>query len=284
MNRILVASTALIALTACTKGTIDGKVTDGLTGQPVAELRVIAKAPVATDLTCMALEGSTDASGAFHIEGTCAGNEYVLSLADDTRFIEGSASVAGGEPVTQDLKTWIAPEGSGIYVIADGELQPQKTYSDVAKAVIMNTEQEVRYPETAPKDDGWPQLATGSHVLLLGEKNVRDMGFELVLKSPEVKFAPEEGRDDITHWSLGQEWSYIGIQMAEDGSFELKQAEVDTSKFVDVAGSDRTARYVPAEALAPGRYALLGPKSRRTYVFEVGGSAAAPAPEGEATE
>ncbi len=278
MVRILIASTALIALTACTKGTIDGKITDGLTGAPVAGLRVIAKAPVATDLTCMALEGTSDASGAYHIEGSCAGNEYILSLGDDTRFIEGEAKVAGGEPIAHDLKTWVAPEGSGVYLLVDGELQPQKTYSDIGKAVIMNTEQAVRYPETAPKDDGWPQLSAGSHLLLLGEKNVRDMAFSPVLKSPEVKFAPEDGRDDITHWSLGQEWSYIGIQMAEDGAFELKTAEVDASKFVDVTGADRTARYIPAEAVAPGRYALLGEKSRRAYMFEVGG-APAPAPE-----
>ena len=269
MNRILVASTALLALTACTKGTITGKVTDGLSGQPVADMRVIAKAPLATDLTCMALEGTTDAAGAFTIEGTCAGNEYELSLGDDTRFIEGAATAAGGEAVTNDLKTWIAPEGSGVYLIVDGELQPQKTYSDIGKAVILKTEQEVRYPETAPKDDGWPEFPAGSHLLLLGDKNVKDLGFELVLKSPEVKFAPEEGRDDITHWSLGQEWSYIGIQMAEDGSFELKPSAIDASKFVDVSGANRSARYIPAEAVPAGKYALLGEKSRRTYVLEV---------------
>ena len=269
MTRIFASVSVLALLTACTKGSVSGTITDGLTGEPVAELRVLAKSDDTADLTCMVLEGTTDATGTFTIEGTCANSTYTLSSADDTRFFEGAQDVAGGEPITgHAITSYLAPAGKGVYLVKDGELKPQKTYSDVQQATILKTEQVVRYPDTKPKDDGWNELPEGAHLLLLGDKNINSLQWQTANESPEIKFEPD--REGITHFSLGQPWVYIGIDMQSETEFAETEPQVDESKYVAVEGGGRKAVYVPAEALAPGRYALLpDEKARRTYLFEV---------------
>lgn len=269
MTRILTSIAAIALLTACTKGTVSGTITDGLSGAPVADLRVLARSDDTADLTCMVLEGTTDAAGNFTIEGTCANSTYGLSSADDTRFFSGANDVEGGAPVVgHSITAYTAPAGKGVYLLVEGELKPQKTYSDVQTATILKTEQVVRYPDTRPKEAGWGKIPAGSHLLLLGDKNISTLKFQTANESPEVKFDPD--REGITHFSLGGPWVYIGIDIASQDEFAVTTAAVDDSKFVDVKGSDRNARYIPAEALAAGRYALLADeKARRTYLFQV---------------
>jgi len=268
MTRIAASISVLALLAACGKGSITGTITDGLTGAPVADLRVLAKSDDTADLTCMVLEGTTDATGTFTIEGTCGNSTYALSSADDTRFFSGDNSLAGGEPITgHAITSWPAPEGKGVYTVINGDLKPQKTYSDVQQATILKTEQVVRYPDTKPKDDGWNTLPVDGHLLLLGQSNHK-LQWQTANESPEIKFEPD--RDGITHFSLGQPWVYIGIDMQSEKEFAETEPQIDESKFVSVEGAGRKALYIPTAALAPGRYALLpDEKARRTYLFEV---------------
>ena len=269
MMRHLAFVSLFLLFTACAKGTVSGTITDGLTGAPVPELRVLARSNDTADFSCMVLEGTSDATGNFTIEGTCSNSTYVLSSADDTRFFEGDQNVAGGEPVVGHAMTsYLAPAGKGIYLVIDGELKPQKTYSDVQKATILKTEQVVRYPDTKPKDDGWTKIPAGSHLLLLGDKNLNTLKWRTATESPEIKFEPD--RDGITHFSLGAPWVYIGIDMISETEFTETAVVIDETRFVEVEGPMRQARYIPAEAFAAGRYALLSDeKARRTYLFQV---------------
>ena len=263
---------SLLLATACSKGTITGTVTDALTGEPIADLRVVAKSSDATDLTCMALEGTTDATGTFTITNVCS-NTYELTAGDDLLLLKGDTTHDGAQKDAgaKTLEAWMAPEGSSVYFLSDGELNAQKTLSDVSTATILKSDppQAVRYPETKLKT--WPQLKAGEYLVITGASNMDTLKLHPVHESPEVKFSPD--REDITHWTLGKEWDYIGIQMTADGSFELKEVSPDASKIQEVKGSeDRGARYISAEALPAGRYALLKDKSKRTYMFEVGGA------------
>ncbi|MCP4808987.1 MAG: hypothetical protein GY913_27380 [Proteobacteria bacterium] len=267
MKQTILSTTVLLALVGCAKGTVDGTVTDGLTGAGVSELRVLAKSDDAADLTCMVLEGTTDASGAFKIEGTCANATYTLSSADDTRFFEGDHLIEGGGPIAgHAITSYRAPEGSGVYLLVDGELKPQKTYSDVSSATILKTDQVVKYPETKPPADGWPEIAADSHVLLLGGKAI-GMTWIPAHDGPEIKFDPD--REGITHWSLGEDgWVYLGVVVRGQDDYEVSTSALDDSKAISVSGAGRTAKYLPADAIPAGRYAVMGEKSKRAYVFE----------------
>jgi hypothetical protein len=260
---------SLLLSMACTKATITGTVTDALTGAPIADLRVVAKSSDATDLTCMALEGTTDATGTFSIANVCA-NNYDLSAGDDMLLLQGDITADGSDKAAgpKSIQAWTAPEGSSVYFLSGGELTAQKTLSDVSTATILGSDppHAVRYPETRLKT--WPELAPGDYLVLTGASNMDTLKLHPVHESPEVKFEPD--REDISHWSLGKEWDYIGVVMTEDGGFELKEVTADASKVKDVSGVEsRGARYIPADALPAGRYALLKDKSKRTYMFEV---------------
>ena len=267
MKHLLLGS-VLVSLVACSTGTVTGTVTDGLSGEGVGDLRVLAKSEDSADLTCMVLEGTTDASGTFTIEGTCANATYTLSSADDTRFFEGDQTLNGGEPITgHAITSYRAPEGGGVYLIVGDELKPQKTYTDVSTATILKTDQEIRYPETKPKDDGWPEIPPGAHVLLLGDKAM-NMSWIPASAGPEIKCDPD--REGITHWSLGSEgWVYLGVTVRGQDDWEVATSSVDDGQAVNVEGAGRKAKYLPTSAIPAGKYALMGEKSKRAYVFEV---------------
>jgi len=263
---------SFLLLSACTRGTISGTITDALTGEPAAGLRIVAKAPEATDLTCMALEATTDATGHFAIQNICANDTYNLKSGDPMWLLQGATTVEGAAAEATPLAydAWLAPEGRSVYFLIDGELKSQQTVSDVSSATILGSKppQAVRYPETKLKT--WPQLPAGAYLVITGT-NMDQLDLYPVLESPEVRFNPDH--EGIKHFSLGTAWDYIGIQMDEKGKFEIKTVAIDSTKVKEVKTAERGARFIPTEALPPGRYALLKDKARRTYMFEVGGVA-----------
>lgn len=278
-HAVAVPIVALALSTACTKGSFQGKLVDGLTGQPVAAERVLLKAET-TDFTCQVFETTTDDQGNFTVGDLCANMEYVLSPGNEMLFlgdapaIDGSAQAAGAV----EIKAWMAPAGSGVYILDGGELKPQRTYADLKTARILGSEQDVRYPNTQPKDDAsWAEVPAGGHLVVVGKPTIDRLQVLPFIESPEVKFEPD--REDIKHFSLGQAWHYIGIAIQSETEFELKTVELDMSKVVEAASGERAARYIQADALPNGKYALVGEKDRRTYMFRVGPAAAAPPAE-----
>ncbi|MCB9762650.1 MAG: hypothetical protein H6739_22815 [Alphaproteobacteria bacterium] len=278
---------ALGLLTACTKGSFEGKLVNGLTGEPIPEMRVLLKGET-TDFTCQVFEATTDASGSFKVEGTCADISYALEPGDEAYFLDKSTgAVTGGEPSTGavEVKAWQAPKGAGVYTLKDGELKSLRTFADVKAATILDTEQKVRYPETQPKDDkSWPPVPEGGYLVLVGKTTIDRLQLLPAIQSPEIKFAPD--REGITHWSLGGPWYYIGIEMTSETEFAEKTVQIDAAKVVNADGADesRVAQYIQADAVPDGKYALVGPEDRRTYLIRFGDAAAAPAEGAEAGE
>jgi hypothetical protein len=275
MNRIAacLAVGSLITLSACTKGSVSGTVTDGLSKAPVSELRLLARSE-APDQTCKVFETTTDASGAYSFGELCAGQTYVISSGDEARFFTGNQEVSGDEQsAANELTAWRGPEGVGVYLLkADGTMESQRTKADVASATLFETEQSVRYPTGTP--GSWPAVASGEYLVLIGKATIENQQMFPLIESPEVKFNPD--REGLTHFSLGQEWLYIGAKI-DEGVYTEMNTELDTSKVVMAEHGDRAAQYIPADAVPAGKYAMLTKKARRTYMFEIG--AAAPAAE-----
>lgn len=270
MNRITacLAVASLITLSACTKGSVKGTITDGLDKQPVSELRILAKSE-APDLTCQVFEATTDATGAYSFDALCAGQTYTLSSGDEDRFFTGTQEVSGDEQGVADLTAWKGPDGAGVYILnADGTMESQRTKADVAKAVLFETEQGVRYPTGTPGT--WPAVAEGTYLVLIGKDTIANQKMHPLIESPEVKFNPD--REGITHFSLGQPWLYIGAKMDEEGAYTEMKTELDSSKVINAEHGERAAQYIPASAVPAGKYAMLTDKAKRTYMFEFGGA------------
>ena len=280
MNRLAacLAVGSLITLSACTKGSVSGTVTDGLSKAPVPELRLLARSD-APDQTCKVFETTTDATGAYSFGELCAGQTYVISSGDEARFFTGDQEVSGDEQAADNaLTAWQGPDGAGVYVLrADGTMESQRTKADVAKATIFETEQQVRYPTGTP--GSWPAVAPGEYLVLIGKATIENQKMYPLLESPEVKFNPD--REGLTHFSLGQPWLYIGAKMDAEGAYTEMKTELDESLVVSAEHGERAAKYIPAEAVPAGKYAMLTDKAKRTYMFQFG---AAPAKADAPTE
>lgn len=294
------AALSLIALslaltTACSPYKLwEGKVINGLDGKPVANTKILAKAEEGADMTCQTDSGVTDAAGSFKLEKLCPDVKYTLEATDSNWLLGEVVTITGGAEAAAptQLTIWQAPSNSGVYFLIDGKTESVRTYSDVKSATILNSDVKLRYPETLPKDDaGWTLVPSNATVIINGKGSVERLQWIPAAESPEVKFAPD--REGITDWSLGGPWTYIGIRFTNQTTWEMLTATIDESKTKSVQGEgDRAARYFLPGALPDGKYALLGPEDRRTYLLRVDSTAppvtpeapAAPATEAPAAE
>ena len=251
-----------LGLVGCVpRGTFSAVLTDGLAGEPVAARRGLARAET-DDLTCKVLEGKTNAQGQVTIEGTCGDATYRVEAADRTWVIadvpdfEGSAGLVDGA-----FKTWRAPKGSGVYLLTDDSLSPVRTASDMSTLDLWETEEQVRYPEGIPRRVS--KVEDGSHLLIVGADDVGRLEWQPLIKHDgELRFGNKEHYFDMDPW-----W-YVGMRFTTKTEHERVEATLDTGKVIDVETGDRAFRYVAGGALPAGRYALVGPEDRRTYILD----------------
>ena len=254
---------ALLTLTACgSKGSFSGTVTDGLTGDPVDGLRLLARAQATDDLTCKVVESPTTPTGTFTITNTCGGVTYDLESADRSWILAGAASFDGAESTAEvAVKAWRAPEGTGVYVLAEGALTPVRTASDMSSLPLWKQEETVRYPDGIPKRV--TKLSAGQHLLIVGKDDIERLAW-----TPLIKHEGELRFGDPKHYFDMDPWWYAGVRFESRDKYEKVEATLDTSKLTDVSEGDRQVRYVPHGALPTGRYVLVGPDDRRTYIVD----------------
>ncbi len=263
---LTLSSAAVLLISACgTKGSYEGTLTDGLTGQPVESLRLLARAQQTDDLTCKVLEGPTSATGVFKIANTCGGVTYDVEAADRTWVLAGAHSFEGGEGATaQALTAWRAPEGIGVYVLAEGALTPVRTASDMSSLPLWDREETVRYPDGIPKRV--TPVAAGHHLLIVGADDIdRLVWTPLIQHEGELRFG------NAKHYFDMDPWWYAGVRFTSKEDFERVPAQLAQDKLIDVKEGDRQVRYVPHDALPAGRYVLVGPDDRRTYIIDFAG-------------
>lgn len=264
MARVGISLALLVSLTGCSKAVISGTLTDGLTNQPVAEQRLVIKADSdSASLTCQAFETTTDASGAFTFGDACTGTGYTLSVGDDTWWIPEGTQIADGGAEGLALSAWRNGPGEGLYHLSGGDFNAIRTTADVRTTKIYKSEEDVRMPwDTIPAR--LTRIAPGEYLVINGPRTVEKMEIHPAIKSEARRFG------NTSEWEDMGAWTYIGVRFEDDTTFERVAAKLDDSKVITKAGGDRAGKYIPAEALEAGRYALLEPEGRVVTLLDVG--------------
>jgi hypothetical protein len=241
---------------------VAGTVVDGLTAEPLASTRVLAQSVDTPDLTCKVRETTTGPDGAFQLDGLCGGATYTLSLGDKTLMLDKILTVdsTSTAETPHALVGWRAPSGTGLYRLSDDTLSPLRSFSDVATETLLGTQEVVRYPKLKPVRVA--TLKKGEHLVMAGAEHADGMELvPLVADEGKRRFAGEISIEDHV---------YIGLRFASDTEWERVEAEVATSGVREVDNGEKKVRYVAADAVAPGRYAVLGKDDNQTYVFDFG--------------
>lgn len=253
-----------VALSACSSASVSGKLTDAITGEPLPEVRVIAQATAPdASLTCQAFEATTGADGSFTIDGLCTGTGYSIKLSDDTLWVPDLADIPDGGAADLKLEAWRNNASGGLYAIRGGEFSGLRSHADVKTEKILNSDETVRFPW--PSVPGKvPLIEAGDHLVLVGPRAVDTYEILPLIKSEGRKFG------DKDTWVTMEPWYYIGTKFTDDETFERVKAEIDETKVVTKKAGERSGKYVPGSAVAPGRYVVLGPESRAVTIVDFG--------------
>lgn len=264
-----VAGLALLA--ACSSVSVQGRVVDGLTGEPIpGPYKVKAKAASKdVALTCQYFDADVAADGTFSFDQLCSGTAYLLEAdRDDLWLVEIDQIPEGGFGQPTDITAWRVPKGSGVYELSGGQLTMLRTASDVEQDPIFGTDQIVRLPDTLPEQVDL--IADDEYLVLVGKATIEQM--KLV---PLIPSGPRKFGDAANPYARPKPWWYLGTKFTDDTRFERVEATPDPKKVVDKAKDDRHGRFVAGSALPPGRYALLKDDDKRMFVLDFG---ATPAP------
>lgn len=255
------------ALVGCSSPSAKGTLVDGMTGKPIAEMRLVANATGTVGLTCTTFEATTDASGAFSFDTLCSGTTYLIAPADENLWLAEIDEIPDGGAANLELKAWRAPKGSGMYRLSGDTLAAIKTSADIKSEPIWNNATEMaQYPSTLPKSP--VGIGPDDHLVLVGEGSVAGTRYHPLIESPERKF----GSDKTTIITM-QPWSYIGVAFTSDTEFERKTAAPDAAKILTKTKGDRTVSWMKGDALPAGRYAVHKEKDGRTTVLDFGKTA-----------
>lgn len=268
---------ALLLTVGCASSSGSGTLIDVLDGnKPIADARLIAEADGSASLQCTTFEATTDAAGKFSFDKLCSGTSYTIKPGNENLWLAEDHTIPDGGIDGLDLKVWRAPKGSGVYLLADGELKAIKTSADIKKEPIWNSESEVAlYPATVPKNPA--RVPADGFLVLVGDRAVEKMQYFPLIKSDVRKF----GSPSTTVITMDP-WSYIGLSFTSDTEFARKTATPDAAKIVKKSSDDRTSAWIPGSALPPGRYAMHKEGDGRTTVVDFGTAAAEPAAPAEA--
>ncbi len=263
-NLWMVALLAILA--ACTKpGSFQGRLVDGLTGQPIAGARLLAKAPDSLDLTCQVFEATTGEDGSFTFAKTCPDTRYRIESTDETLLLADMEPFDGGaqQPPVVEVKAWRGAKGGGLYIVEDGKVNRVPTSADISRKTILDSDEEVLYPAAIPGTIH--RVKPGSYLLVATEGSIKKLEFfPLIQDENKRRFGTRK------EWTTLDPWWYVGVKFESDTKFERVAAEMDASKVTDVTVQGVQLRYIEGSALPPGRYAIMGKKDRRMYIIDFG--------------
>jgi hypothetical protein len=261
----LAVASSLVAssLVACSPGgTYQGHLVDGLSGEVRADVRMLARSPTASDMACQVREATSDASGNFLFENLCSGSDYTISSADETLMLTETPSVTGGVVSTAaiDMTIWRAPTGKGMYRLSKDALAPVRVFADVATETVKDGELVVRYPTLKPTRVS--TLEKSDWLVIAGKDLVDRLEIHPLVADDAVRgFANEVTIDSHV---------YIGVKFNSDTEFEILTTQLDASKVRNVTNGDQVVRFIAQDAVPEGRYAIVGPTDKRTFVLDFG--------------
>ncbi len=184
------------------------------------------------------------------IPGPCTRRGWSVRVDDAGWWVPARTDAAEGATVT----AWRVPVTGGVGLLDGTELEVLQTNTAVDVAALTSADL-VPYPIEIPPV--LPRLA-GDAVLVL---DAEGLTLEAVLPGAARTFGTPE-----VPLSFGP-WFYLGARVPAEGAIE--RVTTSTDRFLTVTGDDRTVRYVPASALAPGRYAVLTASGARAILFDV---------------
>lgn len=224
-------------------GPLEGLVSDGLTGQGLASVRLLAKAPDDAPLRCRAFEATTDAMGRFVIPEACADVRYTFTDTRGARVLVGGEGAMVGQQAS--MVAWWAPSSDGVFLLAkDGASEPVRGGLELRAERI--GEVEVRAPVSLPT--AAPTWRDGAWLVLAPDADVK--------VEPLVDAAG---------------WAFVGVESADGVVFTPRAAALDRSKAKSAEVAGRKLAYLPYGALQDGRYVVSAAGKARLLV--VGGGA-----------
>jgi hypothetical protein len=256
------AAALLLLASGCKpEGSYEGRIVDGLTGKPRAELVVLARSKT-TDMGCQVVEGRTDADGRFKLDRTCD-VEYTLTVKDDSLMLAGGPTFKGGSPQAgAELEAWRSPKGGGVYVLTDDGLKPVKSRTKVMRdEKIVGTETVAMYPET--RFDNPTAVPPGSHLVISGKGYIEKLKF--------VPIVPETEKRTFASGASMTGHPFFGVDFTSDTEYTAVTATLDESKIKSASdGGEGVTRYIPAEALPAGQYGLFGDADEQAFILAMG--------------
>lgn len=268
MMRAFLALAALLSaslLSACSGGTIQATLVDGIEGKPLANVQVVARAQQEVAFSCQTVEGTTNDKGEVTLQGPClSASSYSIAPKDSALWFTSGNIVDKGSSGTTRIEALFAPTGSGAYVLHDGALTPLSTHGDVKRATVLDSEEVVEFPSRIPAEDDIPRIGDDAWLVLTGTDNAGSARLVPLVKS-EPRRLMHEG-DMMTM----QDWWYLGIRFASDRDFTRQAAMVDERTVTRHEDGDRAVLLLPQSALPGGRYALRTAGSGRITVIDFG--------------
>jgi hypothetical protein len=262
MSRSPLVLLALVCIGCLPAGSYQGKLVDAITGEPMPDVRLLAKSdPMSSDMTCQTFEALTAADGSFQLEGLCAETSYRLEPGLKFMILEGVGAIDGGVQATEVVTTnvWRGP-GAGVYILDGTKMDKQSTAVDVeSKAIYESETEKAYYPAKMPIT--YSALEPGQYLMISGQRNIDKLHFYPIIESGERTFGTKAEPDK------DEPWSYIGIEFSSDTEYERRVVEPDASKVKEIVQDDRHVIYLAHDALPPGNYALWEQDGRRTYAL-----------------
>jgi len=270
-TRTLLPLLSLLSLTAAcsSAGSFEGKLVDGMTGQPRADLVVLGKAPDSGDMACQIVEGKTDANGVFSFPKTCKGASYSIEVKDKTLLLADAPKVEGGVKSTGpvEIKAWRAPAGDGISTLKDDKL------GNVASRSVLKRDEKVKGTQTVAlftkeKFKTPTTVDDGSFLVISGKDLNGKVKIEPIVPAPGV-VTFDSGNTLENH-------VFVGLRFAADGlAAEPVAVQLDAAVVKTLTVGDSVVRYIPTNALPNGQYVIYSEGDKEALVVQMGKSEAA---------
>jgi hypothetical protein len=263
-SRLALLSVSFFLAMGCSEVVATGTLVDGLSNQPIGEMRMIASADETVATSCSVLETYTDAKGAFTFKGLCGESTYTVKPENENIWLADGDSIPKGGAADLALKGFRAPAGRGMYRLIGSDLATIKTNADIQSEPVWNNDKDtVSYPSVIPTKP--VTIPNDGYLLLVGEQTISSMTYTPLVASEERQFGSSK-----TKVIKMKPWSYIGVEFTSDTEFTPKTVTLDEAKVKKKVVGDRHAWWIPGDALPAGRYVVHKDGSTRTTILEFG--------------
>lgn len=243
----------MILLLGCTPepGTASGTLVDARGGAiGAAELRLTASLP-----ECAPITVTTDAAGVWSAADLCGQATWTVAPVDPLWYLPQPVAAA----IDTTIRVWRAPEGAGVYLVEGTNITTLTTNTVLDSVAVFGTTDLVQLPVEIP--GALPRIEASRALLIVGPDPA--LAFSPLVASDRRVFGTKDAPVPV------DPWVYLGVRFTGDTTFEPVTASVRPEGVQSVEGP-RALRYVSADALPPGRYALPTTDGSKAWLLDFG--------------